>query len=367
MPIKVAELTEMQAAHISTYAQEWTAVGVSTEPAQRQEAEMWISAAHRQAGMEAPKFVWCSSPREAVRQINHHFRNVPWTSVAPAFQFFRGYTIYGTTWNALREVIAPGIWEQVQSAMQDTVRAGVRSRVWSAIWDGVDAAIRNEEWGKAMYHIGFPITQTGCGQFNADLFALCAFFREACNLTQETDAIFPWMQAARFCGWWIPAGDVCFVIERHRDIKFDRTGRMHAEDGPALIYDDGFSIYAWHGVRVPQVVVMEPKSITVTMIQEQNNPEVRRVMMKRYGVQRYMIDAGAEVIDESEHGILYRLDSPTQREPLVMVCIKNTLPDANGKFRCAMVRVPPRTRTALEAVAWSFGLSPDEYQPVMET
>ena len=52
--------------------------------------------------------------------------------------------------------------------------------------------------------------------------------------------------------------------------------------------------------------------------------------------------------------------------------------DSEGVARCVQVqdastkrqyflRVPPEMRTAREAVAWSFGIDPDDYVPAVET
>jgi len=38
----------------------------------------------------------------------------------------------------------------------------------------------------------------------------------------------------------------------------DEEGRLHCEDKKALEYPDGWGVYSWHGVRVPDFVIEKP-------------------------------------------------------------------------------------------------------------
>ena len=53
----------------------------------------------------------------------------------------------------------------------------------------------------------------------------------------------------------------------------------------------------WHGVRVPEHVIMQPETITLDQIKAEKNAEVRRIMRERYGDGRYLAEIGAKVID----------------------------------------------------------------------
>ena len=65
-------------------------------------------------------------------------------------------------------------------------------------------------------------------------------------------------------------------------------------------------------------------------------------------------------------GALYWLDQRFD-EPIVAVRVINHTPHADGSFEEFWLRVPPSMQTAREAVAWTFGLSPEEYDPVLES
>ena len=50
-----------------------------------------------------------------------------------------------------------------------------------------------------------------------------------------------------------------------------------------------------------------------------------------------------------------------------MVEVQNSTPEPDGSIKTYFLRVPPATRTAREAVAWTFGLGAVEYRPAAES
>jgi hypothetical protein len=143
------------------------------------------------------------------------------------------------------------------------------------------------------------------------------------------------------------------------------TRRLHCEDGPAL-ESDCENIYFWHGVLVPAFVITCPEWITLEDIAAEKNVEVRRVMIERFGQSRYLLESGAKEISRDNLGALYRKDMDDD-EPIVMVKVTNSTPEFDGSQKDYFIRVPPDIATAKAAVAWSFGMKPIEYKPMIET
>lgn len=75
------------------------------------------------------------------------------------------------------------------------------------------------------------------------------------------------------------------------------NGQLHREDGPAII-SHGKESYFIGAVGVPEKVVMNPADQTIQEITDEENLEVRRIRIERFGWERYLQEAGAEVIDE---------------------------------------------------------------------
>lgn len=141
--------------------------------------------------------------------------------------------------------------------------------------------------------------------------------------------------------------------------------RLHCEDGPA-VESDAENLYFWHGVMVPAFVVTRPDWITLDHITREPNAEIRRVMMTRFGEDRYITEIGAMPIHSDDTGDLYRVDVPDD-EPLTMVRVLNSTPEADGSQKPYWIRVDPALTTARAAVAWTFGMDAQAYRPTAES
>lgn len=196
---------------------------------------------------------------------------------------------------------------------------------------------------------------------------LIDFLRNTCALVKATEPIVPVLELARCCSFWIPHEEAVVMVAPPKVIHRDQAGALHCEDGPALAFADGSSAYALHGVLVAPGVVMRPQDITSADIDNEPSCNARRIMLDMYGVQRYVEGGGAIVVHQDATGSLYRKDVAGGDEPVVMVRVTDRTPEPNGTYREYWLRVPPTVQTAREAVAWTFGLEPDAYQPSVET
>jgi hypothetical protein len=171
---------------------------------------------------------------------------------------------------------------------------------------------------------------------------------------------------ARAAGWWWPYERVAVVCERPAELHRDEAGRLDRADGPALAYRDGFALYSWRGMPVPGGFLRELSALTPERIRTEENAELRRVMLEHYGYDRYLTESGAVPEHRDETGVLWRIALQGD-EDTVMVEVVNSTPEPDGTTRTYWLRVPPTTRTAREGVAWTFGLTAEEYQPQRQT
>lgn len=181
-------------------------------------------------------------------------------------------------------------------------------------------------------------------------------------------------------GWWWPFAGAVILTELPTQLHRDDRGRLHSEHGPAISYPDDFGIYAIHGVRVPREIIEAPETITAKQIESESNLEIKRVMIDRYGQGKYLLDSGAQAIHSDIMGTLYRKDIPGD-ESLVMVKVRNSTPEPDGSIKDYFLRVHPQLRpligvglmgepqkmTARNAIASTFGLTGDQYAPLVET
>jgi len=89
-------------------------------------------------------------------------------------------------------------------------------------------------------------------------------------------------------------------------------------------------------------------------------------LIEFYGWNRYLQRLNAKIISADEFGTLYRKRF-IAGESLAILAVKNSTAEPDGSFKTYYLRVPPHTKTAREAVAWTFAVETDQYRPTIET
>lgn len=352
--MKIEKLTPAQDHRKAEFIRKWTDIGLCTAPADRPRAEAAIVAAYAAVGKPAPKIVWCGSPLSQ-----------------------------GMTRAIILDEKFAAKLKQLIGEKAKAIKPG--ASVGASVRDSVGAS--------------------GYGQHDAHWLGFIEYFREVCGLIGETEKAQGLTELAKSAGWFLPHENICWVSERHHLLERDERGRLHCLTGPAIAYPDGWAVYAVHGVRLPAWIIEHPEQITVAKIDAESNAEIRRVMIERYGADKYMLDSGAKPIQRDRCGILYRKTVPGD-EDLVMVRVLNSTPEQDGvlteaqarevfgdevvddnlaamrrigfkakdkellkrpRFKEYFLRVPPQMRTALEAVAWTYDLKPADYKPQLQT
>jgi hypothetical protein len=148
-------------------------------------------------------------------------------------------------------------------------------------------------------------------------------------------------------------------------------------------------------VRVNRRVIIEPETITVEEIEAERNLEVRRVLMERFGLARYLTASKSVLLDEDRDTLGHRRrlwsKDVAGDEPLVMVEVTNSTPEPDGTRKIYFLRVDPQLRplppgdwppekqrvwlsdqkpqapTAHNAVASTWGMRGEDYRPTVET
>lgn len=172
---------------------------------------------------------------------------------------------------------------------------------------------------------------------------------------KNIDIIEGLVDLAKCCGWLNVYEDVVVFQDRPEVILFDEQKRLHCQTGPAIRYRDGYSVYAWHGTRIPAEWIEDPLALTATIALKWENLEQRRCACEILGWSKILKELNAVVIDEDgdpEIGTLVEVDIPDigKERFLKVLC---------GTKREFALPVPPETETALAGNAWTFGIEPD--------
>ncbi|MEG5112886.1 leucine-rich repeat domain-containing protein, partial [Microcoleus sp. A2-C5] len=165
------------------------------------------------------------------------------------------------------------------------------------------------------------------------------------------------------CGWIILLDDTCIVCSRPCQLRLDSEYRLHAEGEPALEFPDGYKIYSYHGVTLPEKYgQIHPNLWQAQWLLEEKNAELRRVLIQGIGYARICSELQAIELDCWKEYTLLKIDAdidgfdPDDFEDdddapkkediylLKMIC------PSTGHIH--VLRVPPDVTSAKEAIRW---------------
>lgn len=353
----IDSLTPEQTAKFPIYTDKWVKIGLSTEPCDFSASVEAVKKIYKAASLAEPKLYFRQAcpltAAVAILVVEMYFDNFDWTSLQEDMQVNK-FT------KTLEEVLAsmkpqlrqqmeqavdaiPGVatdpdnglgvfedrWLKVVRAITHLAEADLGKRLWGSI--------QNQLYGNQDVWLPFY------DFFNTEFPEL--------NLQDKLEGL---LALATTCGWWIATQDVVVLQDRPLHIHRDTEGRLHNLEGPAVEYRGGHvKLYTVHGVRVSEKVIK--KEFTWEDIDKESNAEVRRVMLDIFGTGKYIEQSGLKEMHADDYGVLYCKEFPNDQEPLMMVKVVNSTPEADGSFKDYWLRVDPKcyggVKTAQAAVA----------------
>jgi len=167
-----------------------------------------------------------------------------------------------------------------------------------------------------------------------------------------------WEQAAIHGGFRVMHKEFCLVCDFPEIILTDEQNRPHCETGPSHRWRDGWSLYHWHGTRIPSEWIEDKASLTAKVALSQSNMEMRRAACEIIGWSKILADLSAKTIDsdpDPQIGDLIEVSLPDLREPARFLRVKC------GTGREFSIGIPPHITKALDAQAWVVGLEPRDF------
>lgn len=320
-------LTPEQEDQIPYVRDEWIGHALSTDRADRQEAELGAYHAYREAGYALPEhIIWAASP---------------WTGLRAAAALMTD----------------PRCARAMAIASEDNMVADIANQVATKDPDVFNSHMRTQ-FSCALY-----------GQHESEWLAFYDFFGRFCGV-REVAKLSGLMRIAKSCGWWWAFDEAVVMSERPRKILMNNARQLHSVEGPALEYPDGFGVHSWNGTRV-RPSVTTGAGWGVREIFQSRNVEERRCAIERMGWGTFVQESGMELVasapDPGNPGRTLELyDLPDDLENIyrsearILLCT-NGSPEPDGSFHRFGLPVPAEHSDPLEAAADMYGLSGDEY------
>ncbi|MFS8102480.1 hypothetical protein LFM09_35680 [Lentzea alba] len=281
---------------------EWLRHALSTAPADRPAAEEAVAQLYAATGRPPPEFIWTRSPAQAAKSL-------------PA----KGVLRFDGEWQTVEA--------QIAALAADLRYRLIRCADWFRDAHEVSQYLRTRlrECLVPMVKSTMPawLGLGWTGQHEAAWLAELDVHRRVlgARFNRHDRALLDvWATLARSTGWWWPREDVCVIAERPTAVHVDEDSLPHNDDGPAVTFADGSCAYAWHGSPLTP------------------------------------ISSAPDPANPGFHLTLHDLPGPAR----LLVAVNGSV-ERDGTRRRYGLRVPRWFQHPVQAVAWTYGLEPDQY------
>lgn len=366
---------------LSAYLDRWASAHLSCERADRDTAELGVRLAYEAAGLAPPKcIIWCNGPLEIARRLANAspedaigpnvkaqvfdqvqkrvgtFAEVFWKEVVVAATQLTSNQRVGAAVEGYDKCKAVGatVNRIVRNAAGDDLsRLSIRARHAILRWRGLPRLL--PRW---------IFDEVAVGPHDLASLGVYEYLHDVLDWQEPTQPMRGLWKIARSAGWIVPHEHVCWISERPSHLRTDARGRLHCADGPALRYPDGWSVYAWKGVQIPAWMIEHPEWITPSGLADTFDPVRRNCMIEIMTPERFVKTGLVSRVSEDETGVLWRKFWSFRGVTIgswSAIEVVNGTAEADGSRKRYFLRVPSAMRTAREAVAWTYGLTADQY------
>jgi len=351
----ISKLTSEQKALISVYREKWQKIALSTQPINCQKAAEAIQLAYSLMGDSNPEIVFSDSPHAAfdilLEKIWHR-----WESKDD----YGHRHIFKDRWELLRRELEMQVAHELCTEIDSQIGEG--SLQPGQLWSHILYSQIEEEWQEIISEISIKLLCLWSYPIPTELWSSYVAWIDFCisvlKCNYNSDDWQALESIVKHCGWIYPLRNICIICDRPRKLLLDDEYRPHAIEKPAIEFSDGYSLYASHGVRLPEAYgKFHPQEWQSEWLLTTKNAELRRVLIEEIGYEKICQDLQTIEIDNWQEYTLLRIDDDADIEPifiLKMIC------PSTGNIHT--LRVPPDVNSAKEAVEWiNWGIDAEEF------
>ncbi|BCL36900.1 DUF6745 domain-containing protein [Nostoc sp. MS1] len=334
----INQLTTEQESLITVYREKWRNIALSTQPVNRDKAIKTAELAYYLLGKLVPEIVFLESPN----QFNNNFLKIE-----------------------VHNLIEKSLVKQVQVQINLPLKEKISSQINTELFKKIRGKIYYPFGGISM-RLLMSISENNFLSWN-DLhsikrwvyYATCIDYCISVLGCKYQHHLWEFLLAlAHECPWFFPYNHVCIICDRPLHIRFDNQNQLHAEGEPAIEFADGYSIYSYHGVTLPEKYgKVHPQRWRSQWLLTETNAELRRVLIQSIGYARICQELQAVELDNWAEYTLLQIDNSIDVEPIFL--LKMTCPSTGFVH---ILRVPPKTKSAREAICWvNWGVDPQDF------
>ncbi len=373
---KINKLTPAQELLVPIYRDKWLANGRKTTRLDRAGAIAAINTIYKCAGQDGPKhFFFFPSPIQCQLAANI-------LKQTDLKKIMGGANLRANLGANLRDNLWANLWANLGDNLRanlgdnlranlgdnlgDNLRDNLRDNLWANLWANLRANLEANLRDNLRDNLGANL-RDNLGA-NLELKYENIFFGNHwtwwvgfydfilnelfTSKISEYSSFKEYIEACQNIHLFIPYKDIVFISDNPTVLNINQSGRLHADQMPAMQYSDGYSLFYLNGIKMPkEIVLSEAYQLDAHLILKEKNVEIRRELLRKIGIERICADLNAKVKDKWRDYELLELDlgDGRYRPYLKMINPSIGVNHIEG--------VHPDCTTVKKALAWRNGMS----------
>lgn len=331
----IEKLTPEQEALIPVYREKWRAIALSTERIDKEKAAEAVKVVYTAFGVQEPEIIFCDSPYAAfskifLDQIDQWIQKLEFSIISrlkkssvrriknqqQVFQPLLRRLVRKRSFIELSELIESSIFQGIPCF---NIYGNLFLELDSNRWDNghrlfyrhlkpklliqINEKLQNKHWIKLQSRIEKRLMaslKTRLESHIENIYSICwqpdrkatgisvlDFSFRVLNFDYNVKKFQYYESLIIECGWIFAFEKVAIICDRPLHLRFDNQNRLHAEGEPAIEFTDGYSVYSYHGVTLPEKYgKIHPQQWQSQWLLTEENAELRRVLIQGIGYAR---------------------------------------------------------------------------------
>jgi len=360
-------LTKEQKSILEASCKKWQTVAQATDTIDIDRAQAAIKSAYKIFGFEAPDIIFCDNHEQGLERLVRFIK----------YDSLERINCFNIAETMLRKVVQRLVlMPRLECHISEPIMAWEKhlyqiwSRMFKSYWNWIEGGMSRPLVTRQSLVTALTIIDFYTGYLGI-------------SLSSEQQKIVESMQRLLAeCGWIFMFENTCIACDRPIKLSLDRQSRLHALGDSAIEFSDGYKIYAYHGVTLPeQYGRVHPDNWQAQWLLSERNAELRRILIQVIGyariceeLQAVELDKWATTVGDTyleytvlgieadidglfERAVLFRNNPRWRREDVYL--LKMTCP-STGFIH--FLRVPPNVRSARDAIRWvNWGIDPEDF------
>ncbi|MFN6463460.1 MAG: DUF6745 domain-containing protein [Nostoc sp. DedVER02] len=358
----IENLTPEQEALIPVYREKWQKIALSTERIDREKAAEAVKAAYLAIDFdyEEPEIFFQDSPYAAcnwmLKRLSPQFIDSYLNEPNSLGSFLSAHFFHELS-SKLDQQFGNQVRRQLDNCFDYVIDDPSNHEIYNDLSEKFSTQV-NEQLEDHSWWITIQLNDCFKPGSHYNWMTGFDFFVSVLNIDHPQQEWKVFQSLIQECGWLFAYDDICIICDRPLHLRFDNENRLHAEGEPAIEFTDGYSLYSYHGVTLPEKYgKIHPQQWQSRWLLTEENAELRRVLIQGIGYARISQELQAIELDNWQEYTLLKIDADVDEEPIYL--LKMTCPSTS--FIHAL-RVPPNMKSAREAIGWvNWGVDPEEF------